>query len=138
MGISDRNEAARKWSFRDALLPKPTDESDAFVEMWKSAWLSGADAFWANKDAINPHTDDPARAAWQAGFHWAKNHPDRRTRDHLRLAHSNRRATDPGRRIPRAVKIGVFGFGLLAASRWVWRTLRRGKSNDTIADSPMR
>ena len=135
MAVSDQNESARKWPFRDARRPKPTDESDAFVEMWKSAWLSGADASWATTPAINPHADDPERAAWQAGSDWAKAHPDRRTRHHLRLAHSNRRATDPGRRIPRAVKIGVFGFGFLAASRWVWRSLRRPKPDGTIADS---
>jgi hypothetical protein len=135
MGESDRNEIARKWSFRDALLAKPTDEADAFVEMWKSAWLSGADASWATSLASNPHADDPARAAWQAGSDWAKDHPDRRTRHQVRLAHSNRRATDPERRIPRAVTIGVFGVGLLAASRWVWRTLRRRKPNGAIADS---
>jgi hypothetical protein len=126
MGGSDRNEIGRKWSFRDALLPRRTDEADAFVEMWKSAWLSGADASWATELAINPHADDPARAAWQAGSDWAKDHPDRRSSRHLRLAHSNRRAADPGRRLPRAVKIGVFGVGVLAASRWVWRALRRG------------
>jgi hypothetical protein len=133
MGMSDRNETARKWTF--GMLDKGTDEADAFVEMWKRAWLSGVDASWATKPAINPHADDPARAAWQAGWDWAKDHPDRRTTHQLRLAHSNRRATDPGRGIPRAVKVGVFGFGLLAASRWVWRTLRRPKPNDTIADS---
>jgi hypothetical protein len=134
MGVSDRNETVRRWSLRDALLPKRTDESDAFVEMWKSAWLAGADASWAAKPAINPHADDPARAAWQAGSDWAKAHPDRRTRHHVRLAHSNRRATDSGR-IPRAVKISVFGFGLLAASRWMWRTLRRRKPNGTTPDT---
>jgi hypothetical protein len=135
MGMSDRNETARRWSLRDALLPKRTDESDAFVEMWKRACLAGADASWATKPAINPHADDPARAAWQAGSDWAKAHPDRRTRHHVRLAHSNRRATDLGRRIPRAVKISVFGFGLLAASRWMWRTLRRSKPNGTTPDT---
>jgi hypothetical protein len=134
MGMSDRNRTARKWPFRDARVPEQSGESDAFVEMWKRAWLSGADASWATTPAINPHADDPARAAWQAGSDWAKDHPDRRTRQHLRLAHSNRRATDPGRRIPRAVTIGVFGVGLLAASRWVWRTLRRREPHGT-ADS---
>ena len=134
MAVSNQNESARKWPFRDARRPKPTDDSDAFVEMWKRAWLSGADAAWATNPATNPHANDPARAAWQAGWDWAKDHPDRRTREHLRLAHSNRRATDPGR-IPRAVKIGVFGLGLLATSRWIWRTLRRRTPNGTIADS---
>jgi hypothetical protein len=134
MAVSNQNESARKWPFRDARRPKPTDDSDAFVEMWKRAWLSGADAAWATNPAANPHANDAARAAWQAGWDWAKAHPDRRTRHHLRLAHSNRRATDPGR-IPRAVKIGVFGLGLLAASRWMWRTLRRRTPNGTIPDS---
>jgi len=134
MAVFDQNESARKWPFRDARRPKPADDSDAFVEMWKRAWLSGADAAWATNPATNPHANEPARAAWRAGWDWAKDHPDRRTRDHLRLAHSNRRATDPGR-IPRAVKIGVLGLGLLAASRWMWRTLRRRTPNGTIADS---
>jgi hypothetical protein len=127
MGVSDGNKTARKWSFRDALLPKRTDESDAFVETWKREWLSGADAYWATQSLINPHAEDPARAAWQAGSEWAKDHPDRRKKHHLRLAHSNRRATDPGQRVPRAGKIGAVGIGLLAASRWAWRALRPRK-----------
>jgi hypothetical protein len=140
--MSGRNKTARKWSFRDGLLPRRTDElprrtdeSDAFVETWKKAWLSGADAcWWATEPVINPHADDPARAAWQAGSDWAKDHPDRRKEHHLRLAHSNRRATDAGRRIPRAVKIGALGIGLLAASRWVRRTLRSRNSKGTTGD----
>jgi hypothetical protein len=135
MGASDSNETARKRSLRDALLPKATDESDAFVEMWKRAWLSGADAYWANTSSNNPHSEDPARAAWQAGSDWAKDHPDRRKKNHLRLAHPNRRATDPGRRVPRAVKIGAVGIGLLAASRWVWRALQPHKPNETITEN---
>jgi hypothetical protein len=75
MGQSDGNETARKWTF--GVLAKRPDDSDAFVEMWKRAWLSGVDASWATTLAINPHADDPARAAWQAGSDWAKAHPDR-------------------------------------------------------------
>ena len=135
MGVSDSNEAARKGSFRDALLPNPADKSDAFVEMWKTAWLSGADTYWATQSAANPHAEDPARAAWQAGADWAKSHPDRRKEHHLRLAHPSRRATDPGRRVPRAVKIGAFGIGLLATSRWVWRKLRPRKPDATTTDT---
>src|SRR4051794_6094982 len=66
MGASDSNETARKGSFGDAPLPARTDESDAFVEMWKRAWLSGADAYWATNSSVNPHAEGPARAAWQA------------------------------------------------------------------------
>jgi hypothetical protein len=126
MGMADLHEAARKWSMRRGLLPQPTDPSDAFVEVWKKSWLSGAAACWAKNSPLNPHPQDPARAAWQAGWHWASGHPDRRTQHHLRLAHPNRRATDSERRVPfrRAVKIGAVGVGLFAASRWGWRTLR--------------
>jgi hypothetical protein len=101
--------------------------------MWKRAWLSGANAYWATRSPTNPHVDDPARAAWQAGSDWAKDHPDRRKKHHLRLAHPSRRATDPGRRVPRSVKIGAFGavgIGLLAASRWVWRAVRPQKTHE--------
>ena len=123
MGASTTKQTTSKWSLRQA-APKPTDDSDAFVQMWKSAWLSGADACWTTSPLLNPHAEDPARAAWQAGADWAKDHPDRRNKHHLRLAHPNRRATDPERRVPRAVKIGAVGIGLVAASRWVWRTLK--------------
>jgi hypothetical protein len=134
MGAPDSKRTSRKESLAKAPLPQRTDEPDAFVEMWKGAWLSGANAYRATKSVTNPHDDDPVRAAWQAGSDWAKSHPDRRKRHHLRLAHPNRRATDAGRRVPRAVKIGAFGIGLLAASRWVWRTLRPREANGTSDD----
>jgi hypothetical protein len=124
MGAADSNETARQWFAGKTPMPKGSNESDAFVETWKGAWLSGADTYWATKSSVNPHTENPARAAWQAGSDWAKDNPDRRKKHHLRLAHPNRRSTDAGRRVPRAVKIGAFGIGVLAASRWVWRKLR--------------
>jgi hypothetical protein len=130
MGVADSNGTARNWSRRGGLRRNPTDESDAFVKGWKECWLAGADAYWAAKSSINPKSDDPARAAWQAGWDWAKDHPDRRNKHHLRLAHPHRRATDPARRVPRAVKIGAFGVGLLAASRWVWRAVRPIRTPD--------
>jgi hypothetical protein len=134
MGAPDPKQTARTASIGKTPLPQRTDEPDAFVEMWKGAWLSGANAYWATQSVINPHTDDPMRAAWRAGSDWAKSHPDRRKRHHLRLAHPNRRATDSGRRVPRAVKIGAVGIGLFAASQWVWRTLRPHKPDGTTAD----
>ena len=122
MGAS--NETVHESSIRDALPLARTDESDAFVDEWKKSWLAGADACWETPSSINPNSEEPARAAWQAGWVWAKAHPDRRKGHHLRLAHPNRRATDPARRVPRAVRIGVFGVGLFVASRWGWRALR--------------
>jgi hypothetical protein len=133
MAVSEPKKTARKWPFRDA-QPKRRDESDAFVEMWKREWLAGADACWKTQSLANPHAEDPERAAWQAGSDWAKDHPDRRKTHHLRLAHPNRRSTDPGRRVPRAVKIGAVGIGLLAASRWVWRALRPHQGGAANAD----
>jgi hypothetical protein len=97
MGEADSNGTARNWSRRGGLRRNPTEESDAFVKGWKECWLAGADAYWLAKSSINPKSDDPARAAWQAGWDWAKDHPDRRNTHHLRLAHPHRRATDPAR-----------------------------------------
>jgi hypothetical protein len=111
--MSDSNKTGR-WSVLGGLWPKTTEESDAFVEVWKKSWLSGADAWWATPSSINPNSEDPARAAWQAGWDWAKDHPDRRKAHAVRLAHRNRRATDPARRVPRALKISAAGVGFFA------------------------
>jgi hypothetical protein len=131
MGLSALKQVVLKRSFRDAPLPKRPDESDVFVDTWKRAWLAGANAYWATKCLENPNADDPARAAWQAGSEWAKAHPDRRQKHHLRLAHPNRRATDAGRCLPRAVKIGACGLGLMAV-RWALQTLRPRKEVATL------
>jgi acyl transferase domain-containing protein len=106
------------------LLRRAASESDTFVETWKKAWMAGAEVRWANLSTKNPHTSDPSRAAWNAGHMWAAANPDRRTTDHIRLAHPLRRSTDTVPRVVRAVEIGAIGIGVLAAARWAWRQRR--------------
>jgi hypothetical protein len=104
------------------LLRRRTNDSDAvFVETWKKAWIAGAEARWSKMPAKNPFEVDPSRAAWNAGHLWAADNPDRRTANHLRLAHPLRRSTDKVSRALRAAEIGAMGLGVLAAARWAWR-----------------
>jgi hypothetical protein len=86
--------------------------------------MAGAEARWANLSTKNPHASDPSRAAWNAGHLWAADNPDRRTNNHIRLAHPRRRSTDTVPRAVRAVEIGAIGIGVLAAARWAWRQRR--------------
>jgi hypothetical protein len=104
------------------LLRRTTNDADAvFVESWKKAWIAGAEARWSESSAKNPFTGDPSRAAWNAGQLWAADNPDRRTTNHIRLAHPLRRSTDKISRVVRAAEIGAIGLGVLAAARWAWR-----------------
>jgi hypothetical protein len=103
------------------LLRRPVNESDSFVQSWKKAWIAGAEARWTNAAAKNPYAGDPSRAAWNAGHLWAADNPDRRTNNHIRLAHPLRRSTDNMSRVVRAAEIGAIGLGVLATARWAWR-----------------
>ena len=104
------------------LLRRTTNDADAvFVESWKKAWIAGAETRWSKRPAQNPFTGDPSRAAWNAGHLWAADNPDRRTTNHIRLAHPHRRSTDKISRVVRAAEIGAIGLGVLAAARWAWR-----------------
>ena len=104
------------------LLRRPASESDTFVDAWKKAWIAGAEARWSKSAAVkNPFASDPSRAAWNAGHLWAADNPDRRTNNHIRLAHPLRRSTDKISRVVRAAEIGAIGLGMLAAARWAWR-----------------
>jgi hypothetical protein len=117
---------ARRWSLLRG--KQASDDSQIFVETWKRSWLAGADARWASPSPVNPHTEDPMRAAWEAGCEWANGHPDRRKNTHLRLAHPRRRSTDAKPRLPSAVKAGAIGLGIFALSRWAWQRLRTRSS----------
>ena len=113
------------------LLRRRTNDADAiFVESWKKAWIAGAEARWSNAPANNPFADDPSRAAWNAGHLWARDNPNRRATNHVRLAHPFRRSTDTMPRVVRAVEIGAIGLGVLAAARWAWRR-RSNRENTT-------
>ena len=110
------------------LLRRAENPADTFVDAWKKAWIAGAHARWSNGGAVqNPNPADPARAAWNAGHLWAGDNPDRRTNNHMRLAHPLRRSTDRLPRIVRAAEIGALGLGALAAARWAWRRRRERK-----------
>ena len=95
------------------------------MDTWKKAWIAGAQARWSNGSKPNPFTDDPSRAAWNAGHLWAADNPNRRTNDHMRLAHPLRRSTDTVPRVMRFVEIGALGLGAMAAARWAWRRRRQ-------------
>src|SRR5687767_8516613 len=107
------------------LRRRRADDPNTVVLAWKRSWVAGAQARWSNGSASNPYPRSPEHAAWNAGYVWAGDHPDRRTADHFRLAHPLRRSTDTIPRVVRAVEIGAAGFGLLAAARWAWRARRR-------------
>jgi hypothetical protein len=108
------------------LLRHPPSASDTFVDAWKKAWIAGAEARWSNGLTKNPYSSDPSRAAWNAGHLWAADNPDRRTSNHIRLAHPLRRSTDKISRVVRAAEIGAIGLGMLAAARWAWRRRQQG------------
>ena len=114
------------------LLRRAENPADTFVEEWKKAWIAGAHARWSNASAQNPYQVDPARAAWNAGRSWAGDNPDRRTNNHMRLAHPLRRSTDRLPRIVRVAEIGALGLGALAAARWAWRR-RRNRKLEAVA-----
>jgi hypothetical protein len=116
----------------------PVTESDSFVETWKKAWLAGAEARWANAPTKNPYAGDPSRAAWNAGHLWAADNPDRRTNNHIRLAHPLRRSNDSLSRVVRAAEIGAIGLGVLATARWAWRRRQLKTSSRTDSDQQSR
>lgn len=119
------------------LLRRRTNDSDAvFVETWKKAWIAGAEARWSKIPAKNPFAVDPSRAAWNAGHLWAADNPDRRTTDHLRLAHPLRRSTDTISRAVRVAEIGAIGLGVLAAARWAWRRRTGPTTSPARTESP--
>jgi hypothetical protein len=104
-------------------------DADAHVSRWKDAWLEGATASWS-ADAVtpilpNPHSAGLEHAAWEAGCKWARENPDRRRSEALRLAHPHRRASDAKLTISlkRAAALGATGVALYAASRALrrWR-----------------
>jgi len=108
---------------RSSQPPQP----DAFVANWKAAWLEGANAAWASQPSLrNPYHDRMEQAAWDAGWKWARQNPDRRDNRMPLLAHPHRRAGDSALRssVKRAAAVGATGVTLYAVSRAVRRWLR--------------
>jgi len=101
-------------------------EPDAHVVRWKNAWLAGATVAWTpGSTRVNPHPTGLERAAWDAGFKWAKENPDRRGNGVVRLAHPHRRASDSKltSSLKGAAALGATGVALYAVSRALrhWR-----------------
>jgi hypothetical protein len=115
--------------FWKARHDRATADPDAQVSRWKDGWLEGATAAWspdaATTDPKNPHPEGLEHSAWDAGFKWAHDHPDRRRSESLRLAHPHRRASDAKLTVTlrRAAALGATGVALYAASRALkrWR-----------------
>ena len=93
---------------------------DAFVLVWKRAWVQGCEAAWAGRSSLPPaEMGERQRAAWAAGWLWAQTQPDRRrvSRDSWRLG--GRRSADAQRPLVRAAKGGAVGLIVYAATRWL-------------------
>jgi hypothetical protein len=94
------------------------------VAMWKVAWVKGARAYWAGAlHSAQPYASPPGNIAWDAGWHWAEQNPDRRKEAVPRLAHRRRRATDPMPHLARAVQVGAVGLTLYGLSRSLRRLI---------------
>jgi hypothetical protein len=102
--------------------PRPVIDTDALVAAWKAAWMKGAHARWnAKLSNANPYATGQERSAWQAGWRWAEQHPDRRSYDPSRLAHRLRRADDSTTPLTRALQLTAMGVTVF----WVSRALHR-------------
>jgi hypothetical protein len=97
---------------------------DARVDLWKSAWLRGANTRWMSPSpCTNPYAPGMEHSAWQAGWEWAGHNPDRRLNRTPRIAHRRRRATDA--KVPSSVK-GAVGLGVAGVTAYAMsRALRR-------------
>ena len=102
-------------------------DADARVAAWKDAWREGADAAWTSPRSVtNPYDKGLERTAWDAGWNWGQQNPDRRGREAERLAHPLRRATDSTlpRTLKRAAAVGATGVTLYAITKVVRRWFR--------------
>lgn len=107
------------WRRRD---PRSETNTDALVAAWKAAWSKGAQAQWeATLSDANPYAAGQERMAWDAGWRWAQQNPDRRNHGLPRLAHRRRRASDSTAPLARALQVGAMGVTVF----WVSRALHR-------------
>jgi hypothetical protein len=106
------------------------EETDPQVQLrqWKESWITGAQAKWAGTSAVrNPHQAGSRRAAaWEAGWRWAEQHPDRRHNSVARFAHPHRRSTDNSGHLVRRATAGAAGLSALTLAGWLWQMRRRG------------
>jgi hypothetical protein len=122
------------WEGRRGRRLSPAREPDALVAAWKAAWLKGASAAWAPLlPAPNPYTAEMERAAWDAGWKWASQNPNRRAGRAPRFAHPLRRATDRtfSASLKRAAAVGATGVTVYALSKALRRWLPRTKPDES-------
>jgi ribosome modulation factor len=95
------------------------------VAAWKAAWLKGAHGGWhAEPSNANPYTTGQERSAWEAGWRWAQQNPDRRKNGAPRLAHRHRRALDSPAPLTRALQLSAMGVTVFWISRAIHRWAR--------------
>lgn len=129
---STTTSAERRWIrwpefFRNDHHESPLD-TDAIVAAWKNAWMEGAEARWHDKPlSANRHVTNREHAAWEAGWRWADQNPDRRHHDTSRLAHPHRRASDSTKPLTRALQMGAAGVTVFWISRALHRWARGAK-----------
>jgi hypothetical protein len=123
MATDNRPKWWARWTGRGE---PPAPEPDALVAAWKAAWVKGANAAWAHQPATNPHQAGMERAAWDAGWKWADQNPDRRTNRAPRFAHPRRRARDTTvtASLKRAAAVSATGVTLYAISKVLRRWSR--------------
>ena len=127
-GSQDTQAWWTRWKSRREPAPAQPDE---VVTTWKAAWLAGATAAWARREPSNPYTVGHERAAWDAGWKWASQNPDRRMNRPPRLAHPQRRAGDStlSASIKRAAAFGATGLTIYMMSRALRRWSRAVKAD---------
>jgi hypothetical protein len=113
-------------------------DQDAFVQLWKDAWVQGCETAWAGHQAAVPAgLSEPQRAAWRAGWTWAQTQPDRRRSTSQIWPRNGRRSADA--RLVRAAKGGAAGLVVFAATRWLMGQSRSAPvvaPDDTLPADP--
>jgi hypothetical protein len=110
----------------------PDADADLLVSLWKAAWVEGAKARWApDASTANPHAAGMERSAWDAGWEWAGQNPDRRRNRPPHVAHRRRRATDTqvATSVKRAMGLGAAGVAAFAIAKAVRRWTQRPRSD---------
>ena len=98
-------------------------DQDAFVLLWKEAWVQGCETAWAGRPSYVPSgLSEPQRAAWSAGWTWAQTQPNRRRAASRMWPRNGRRSADA--RLVRAAKGGAAGLVVFAATRWLMAKAR--------------
>jgi hypothetical protein len=126
------HDSSKWWARWGGRRVPPSPQPDALVATWKAAWLEGANAGWAPRlSATNPRAAQMERAAWDAGWKWASQNPNRRANRAPRFAHPRRRATDAtlSASLKRAAAVGATGVTLYAISKALRRWSRRARSD---------